>query len=169
MAAERGEDDGLLAGLLRLERLAHRECDGVRGLRCRDDALGARELHGSREALGLRNGNGFHHPELVDVRDERRHAVVAQATCVNRVGDEVVTQRVHLHKRGHACGVAEVVAVLATGERRAGSRLGRDDAWVDLAGHLLAHEREGKSAEVRAATGAADDVSRGIAGHLELQ
>ena len=49
-------------------------------------------------------------PELVDVRHQRRHAVVAQPAGVDRVGDEVVAEGVHLEQRGHAGGVAEVVA-----------------------------------------------------------
>ena len=40
-----------------------------------------------------------------------RHAVVAQAARVDRVGHEVVAERVHLDERRHLCRVAEVVGV----------------------------------------------------------
>jgi hypothetical protein len=56
VAAQRGQDHGLLAGLLVPAWPAGWPGRGVGGLRRRDDALGARELHGRREALGLRDG-----------------------------------------------------------------------------------------------------------------
>ena len=162
VSAQGGQDHLLLTRLLAQQGLAHGGGNGVGRLRCRQDPLGADELHGSGKALRLRDGDGLHHAQLIDVRDERGHAVVAEAAGVDRVGDEVVAERVHLHQRGHAGCVAEVVGVDTPGERRTGCRLHRPDGRVHLSGHLLAQEREGESAEVGSATGAADQQVRGF-------
>ena len=95
--------------------------------------------------------------------------MVAQSAGVDGIGDEVVTQRVHLHEGRHPRGVAEVVGIDTARERRARRRLDRGDLRVDLARELLAQEGEGQAREVGAAAGAADDVGRGVAGHLELE
>ncbi len=118
VTAQRGEDDLLLPGLAAGHRLADRGGDRVGRLRSRHDALGLGEVHGGGEALDLRDGDRLGEPKLVDVAHERRHAVVAETAGVDRVGDERVPEGVHLHERGHAGGVAEVVAILALGEAR---------------------------------------------------
>ena len=69
-------------------------------------------------------------PELVQVADHRRHAVVAQPAGVDRGRPEVVAKGVHLDHRRHAGRVAEVVAVLALGQARAGRRLDRQEAGL---------------------------------------
>ena len=117
VSAEGREDHRLLTRLLGLLRESDRLGDGVGRLGRGHDALRTRELHRTGEALRLRDGHGVHEAKLINVRDERRHAVVAQATGVNGVGDEVMAQRVHLHQRGHARGVAEVVGVHAARQR----------------------------------------------------
>ena len=96
------EDHPIVAGLRGPVRLADRRGDRVAGLGCRHDPLGAREPHRGVEALHLRHRLGLEQPQLVGVRQQRRHPVVAQATGVDGVGDEVVPERVHLHQRGHA-------------------------------------------------------------------
>ncbi len=82
--------------------------------------------------------------------------------------DEGRAERVHLHQRREVRGVAEVVGVLALGQRRAGRGLDRDDAALAAAAQLQAEEREGEAGEVRAAAGAADDDVGIVARHLEL-
>ena len=72
------------------------------------------------EALVLRVGARLDEPELHEVRDQRRHAVVAQAAGVDRRGHERVAERVHRQERRQLGRVAEVVAVVAAGQRRAG-------------------------------------------------
>ena len=57
-------------------------------------------------------------------------------------------------------GVAEVVAVVAAGQRRAGGRLDGDDARLGAAAQACAEEREGDAGEVGAAADAADDHVR---------
>ena len=103
------------------------------------------------------------------MRHERRHAVVAQPAGVDRLGDEAVAERVHLQQRRHAGGVAEVVAVLALGQARAGRRLDAADRRVHPPGELLAQEREREPAEVRAAAGAADEQVGRLADLGQLQ
>ena len=76
---------------------------------------------------------------------------------MNRFGDEVVAESVHLHQRGHSGAVTKVVAVLALGECWTGGRLDAPDRRVHLASHLLAHERKRQTAEVGAASRAAHE------------
>ena len=59
--------------------------------------------------------------------------------------------------------VAEVVAVLAPGQRRARRRLDAADRRVHPAGQLLAEERERQTGEVRPAARAADEQVRRLA------
>src|SRR5439155_12984819 len=94
---------------------------------------------------------------LLQERYEWRHAVVAQPSSVNRLGDEVVAQGVHLDERRHLGRVAEVVAVDALRQGRRGLGLGRDDPGLWTATQATPEEREGEPGEVRAAAGAADD------------
>ena len=169
VAAQGGEDDLGLAGLLARQRLADGGGDGVGRLGRRDDPLGAGELHRGGEALGLRDGHRLDEARLVEVRHQRRHAVVAQPAGVDRLGDEAVAERVHLQQRRHPGGVAEVVAVLTLGEARAGGRLDAADRRVDPPGELLAQEREREPAEVRAAAGAADEQVGRLADLGQLQ
>src|SRR5205807_6826928 len=107
-----------LAFLLAAQRLVDRATHRVRRLRRWDDALATRELDARLEARLLVIGARLDQPELVGVRHQRRHAVVAQAAGVEAGRDEGRAERVHLDQRREVRGVAEVVGVLAAGERR---------------------------------------------------
>ena len=72
-------------------------------------------------------------PSSYTWREQRRHAVVAQAAGVDRVRDEVVAERVHLHQRRHPGRVAEVVRVDPPRQRRARRRLDGADRRVHRA------------------------------------
>ena len=91
------EQDGLGAALaLAAQRLLDRALDGVGGLGRRHDALGAREQHAGGEAFALGVGAGLDQAQLLEVRDQRRHAVVAQPTGVEarrREGAAHITAR----------------------------------------------------------------------------
>ena len=137
-------------------------------LRRRHDALGAREGHAGCEALGLVVGTRLDQPELLQVRDQRRHAVITQTAGVEARRREGRSERVHLGERRHVRGVAEVVGVLAARERRAGRRLDRDDARTAPAAQRVADERKRDAREVRAAAGTADHHVGPGAGHLHL-
>ena len=95
--------------------------------------------------------------------------MVAQAAGVDRLGHEVVAERVHLDQRRHLGGVAEVVGIGAAGQARRGLGLDGDDAVGLAAAEGPAQPREGQAGEVRAAAGAADDHLRLLAGHLHLE
>ena len=95
--------------------------------------------------------------------------MVAKASGVDRIRNERMAEGVHLHERGHARGVAEVIAVLALGQARAGGWFDATDGRVHVAGHLLSKEREGEAAEVRSATGATNKNVGGLADLGELQ
>ena len=103
------------------------------------------------------------------MRDERRHAVVAQAAGVESGRHERRAEGVHLGERRHVAGVAEVVGIAPPGQARTGRRLDRHDAHRLAAAQLRADERERDAGEVRAAAGAADDDVRIVVGHLELR
>src|SRR5262249_11778729 len=166
--AQRGQDDLLLAGVLAPQRFLDAGGDRVRGLRRRQDPLGPGEPQPRLEALRLRLGHRLDQAQLVDVRPQRRHALVAQPARVDRVRHELVPEGVHLEQRGGPGGIAEVVGVHAAGERRARGRLDGAQHRVDPARELLPQEREHQTGEVRPAAGAADDEVRGGPGHREL-
>ena len=169
MSAERGQDHLLLPGLLAAHGLLDGRGQRVRRLGRRHDALGAGEEHAGGEALRLRLGDRLDLAGLVEVADQRAHAVVAQPAGVDRVRHEVVAERVHLHQRRHPDRVAEVVRVRALGQRRARGRLDRAHRRRHPAGPLLPQEREHQPAEVRAAAGAPDQQVGGLADLGELQ
>ena len=169
MTAQRRQDHLLLAGLGAAVGLLDGRGQGVGRLGGRDDPLGAGEEHAGGEALRLLLGDRLELAGLVEVADQRAHAVVAQAAGVDRVRDEVVPQGVHLHQRRHAEGVAEVVGVGALGEAGARRRLDRAYDGGHPARPLLAQEREGEAAEVGAAAGASDEEVGGLSDHRQLQ
>jgi hypothetical protein len=143
--------------------------DRMVGLGCGQDAFGARKQHAGGEALVLRIGRGFDQVQFLQVADQRRHAVVAQAAGVEARRREGAAQRVHLGQRRQMRGVAEVVGELAARQAGAGGRLHRHDAALLATAQLLADEGEGDAGEVAAATGAADDDVGVVPGHLQLQ
>ena len=102
------------------------------------------------------------------MRNQRRHAVIAQAAGVNSRRNERRAQRVHLHQRRQVAGVAEVVRERSLGETGAGGRFHRHDARVALSLELAAQVGHHQPGEVRSAAGAADDHVRLIAGHRHL-
>src|SRR5215207_1845378 len=84
------EDDRLgTALLLAAQGLVDHGPDGVGRLGGREDALGAGELHRRLEDLGLRVGHRLDVVLLAQQRHQRRVAVVAQPTGVDRGRDEV--------------------------------------------------------------------------------
>ena len=162
------QDHALLAGLARGLGLVEDGADRARRLGTGQDRLGAGEPDGGLERRVLLVRARLHHAGLDEARDERRVAVVAQAAGVHRRRHEVVAERVHGEERGHADGVAEVVAVAAAGECWAGRRLGGDEAHLRLAAEHAAHEGERQPGEVRAAPDAADHDIRLVARQLHL-
>src|SRR5882724_8464829 len=120
VAREVEENRLALAVALAPQCLVDRDADGVRRLRGRDDALGARELHRRLERRELGHRHRLDHALVVELADQRGHAVVAQAAGVKRGRNERVAERVHLYQRRELDGVAEVVDVLALREARAG-------------------------------------------------
>ena len=81
---------------------------------------------------------------------------------------EGVPERVHLHERRRARGVAEVVGVAALREGGARGRLDGEDARVPAVLQVLPDKRERDPGEVRPAADAADDHVGVLAGELHL-
>src|SRR5664280_1424519 len=90
MARQVEEDDLLLAGLLGNHRLVDRRPDRVVRLGCRDQAFGSGELDPRLEAGALMDAAGLDEALVLEEADLGRHAVVAEAAGVDRLGDEVV-------------------------------------------------------------------------------
>ena len=81
-----------LAGLRGRQRLVDRDADGVGRLGRREDPLGPGERDAGLEAGALVDAARLDVAVLLEQADQRRHAVVAQAAGVDRLGDEVVTR-----------------------------------------------------------------------------
>ena len=122
------QNDPLLTRFAGAQRLVDRRSNGVRRLGRGNDALGARELDGRLEHAVLRVGQGLDHAVVDQLAEQRRGAVVAQATRVDGRRHEAVAERVHLDQRRQADRVAKVVGVRAAGQCRAGFGLDGDDA-----------------------------------------
>src|SRR4029450_13173547 len=136
------EDDRLGAALLlAAQGLVDHGPDGVGRLWGREDALGAGELHRRLEDLRLRVGHGLDVVLLAQQRHQRRVAVVAQPTGVDRGRDEVGPQGVHRDERRHTGLIAEVVVEAPLGEGRGGRRLDRDDPDLWGGAQLAARHR----------------------------
>src|ERR671921_960103 len=111
VAAEVEEDGLLLSCLSGLERQVYGGFDRVRHLGRWHDALRPRERDPGLEGGVLGVGPRLDQPLVRQRRDYRRIAVVTQAPRVDAARHERVPQRVHLHHRGGACGVAEIVCI----------------------------------------------------------
>ncbi len=61
---------------------------------------------------------------------------------MNRVGNEILPQRVHLHERRHTGGIAEVICVHTFCHRRAGVGLDGDDSSLLALRQVLVKEWE---------------------------
>src|SRR5262249_56465880 len=130
------------------QRLVDRAAHRVRRLRRRHDALAARELDAGLEAGDLVIGTRLDQAEFADMRDERRHAVIAQPAGMEARRDERRSERVHLDERREMRGVAEIIGVFALGQGWAGGGLDRDDAALASTAQLLAQKRQSETGEV---------------------
>jgi len=102
---------GLPRAWPRAPRRWHRRRRGSTPARGRCPRAG--ELNAGGEGVKLLDAGGIDQVEVFDVRDQRGHAVVAQASGVNAGRNEGAAKGVHLDQRGEVAGVAEVVGELA--------------------------------------------------------
>src|SRR5215218_8025081 len=168
VAAKVEENGLLLSGFLGFERQVYGGFDRMRHLGRRHYTLRPGE-----HDPGLEGGVLGVCPRLDEslVRQRRNYggvAVVTQAPCMYAARHERVSQRVHLHHRGGACSVPEVVGVAALRKRRARGRLDGHDARALTVLQVLADEGESDAAEVRAAPDTADHHVGVLAGQLHL-
>ncbi len=157
-----------LAFLLAAQRLVDRSADRVVGFGRGQDAFSAGKHHSGLKAGELWIGLRFDQPQLLEVANERSHAVIAQSPRVEPWRHEGRAERVHLGERGEMRRVTEVVSILAFGERRTRRRLHRDEAHVGSAAQLLAQEREHDPCEVGPTSGTPHDHVRIGVGHRHL-
>ena len=127
------------------------------GLGGGEDALDPGELLGGLEDLGLLHGHGLHVAVMVQLGEDAAHAVIPQTAGVVGRGNEVAAQGVHFCQGAHHAGVAEVIGKLATGETGAGGGLHGDEPVILFTTELFTHEGGDQTAQVAAASGAADD------------
>src|SRR5277367_3884701 len=102
----------------------------------------AGEHHAGLEARVLVIGPRLDQPELLQVADQGRHAVIAQAPGVEAGRYELGAERMHLDQRGQMSSVAEIEGVSAARQRRACRRLDRDCTHALLLAQRLADEWE---------------------------
>ena len=160
-----------LAAGLAAQRFVDSGTDTVTGLGRGDDALGAGKHDTGFEGGHLRYRDRLDHFLVVQLRDQRRHAVVAQAASVNSRRHEIVAQGVHLHQRRIARGIAKVVGINALGQTRTRGRLHRHATQVLgalVTGSLVGEEGEADAGEIAAATAGRKDHVRVVAHLLEL-
>ena len=123
------EEDGLSSAFgFAAKGFISRNANRVSRFRSRHDSLGPRERHASLETRILMNGLRLDETELSEMAHQRRHPVVAKATCVESGRDEPRTKRVHFHKRCETRCVSEIVSVAPACQRGARSRFDGDDA-----------------------------------------
>ena len=135
----------------------------------RRDTFCARELQRGLEGAELRHRYGLDDALIIELADERRHAVVAQATGVHGRRHERVAEGMHLHQRCHAHCIAKVVHVLAFRKRRAGRRLDSNEAQRRFEPlQLVRCKGEGEPGEVGATSGTANDDVRLVLGQYQL-
>ena len=70
-------------------------------------------MHARLEAGVLMIGARLDQAELLQVADQRRHAVIAQAPGMEAGRDEFRSERMHLDERRQMSGVAEIEGVFA--------------------------------------------------------
>ena len=111
---------------------------------------------------------GFGQSQIDDMRNQRRHAVIAQPAGMDSGRNERAAQGVHLHQRGQVAGIAEVIGKAALGQAGASGRFDGNHARAALALELAADVRHHEAGKIRSAAGAADDHVRIVAGQRHL-
>ena len=169
VATEIEQDGSRGTFFLAANRLVDRALHGMVGLGRRHDAFVLRKEDARLKTRYLVMSNRLDERQFLEMRDERRHAVIAQAAGVEARRYEGRPERVHFRQRRHLARVAEVVRVAPARKARARGRFDRDGADFPAAAELRPDEREGDAREVRPATGAADHDVGVVVGHLHLR
>ena len=86
----------LFSRLLGLQGFVHGSTDGMSGFRCGHNAFAARELYRCLEDSVLVIGFGIDDTLFMQQGYQGRHAVVAQATCMDTRRNEIVAEGMHL-------------------------------------------------------------------------
>ena len=98
-----------------------------------------------------------HKSFVVELGENRAHAVVTQTARVRSGRNKSAAKRVHFCKRANATGVAVVVNVLAAREGRTAFGLNGNKLIIRLTAQLFTHKGSDQTAQVRATTGTTDD------------
>ena len=139
------------------------------GFWCGNNAFSASKLEGTVETLCLRDRNRFDQTQLVDVRDQGRHPVVAETACMNGLWNKPMTQRMHFHEWREPCGIAKVITIFALRESGASGRLDTANRGVHVAGEFFAQKGKGEAAKIRTPAGTTHEHIGRFAYFCQLQ
>ena len=95
MTREVEEDDFLFTSLLAFQCLTDGSGNSMTALRSRDDAFRASEGHTSLEGLELWDVHTMHETVFDELADNHAGTMVAETTCMDVRGAEVMTEGVH--------------------------------------------------------------------------
>src|SRR5579859_4363107 len=111
MSTQVKEDYALLTSFLRQACFLDDRCDGVSGFWRRQDSLLAGEEHSRFEDGFLIVRLCFYDAFFVKLGDQRRHAMIAQASGMDIWRNEIVAQCMHLDERSHAHSIAKIIGI----------------------------------------------------------
>ena len=168
MTGEVEEDNLFFACLDALLCLANGSCNGMARFRSRDDAFCLGKQATGFEGFQLVDVHRFHQSVLQELRNDDTGTVEAQTSGMDIGRSKLVSQGVHREQRSVTGFVGKVIMEFTTGELRARSRFGCDEACLAAFLDGVAHEREADTTEVGTATEATDNDVRIFASHLHL-
>ena len=124
------------------------------------DAFTSGELCRRLKYRSLFHTDGPHQALVIQLGQNRAHAMVAQAARVVGGRNETAAQGIHLGQGTYHTGITEIIGVSASCQAGAAGRLHRHDIVVRFSAQLLTHERRDQAAQIGAAARAADDHIR---------
>ena len=83
--------------------------DSMAALRCRENSLHPGELLGGLEYGRLFYRSGFHEAIMVQLGQNRTHAVIPKPSCVVGGRNKAAAQRVHFCQRTDLSGITEII------------------------------------------------------------
>ena len=97
---------------------------------------------------------------MIELGNNRTHAVITQAASMARRGHESAAQRIHFGERCNFSTVAEIIHEFTARQRRTARRFDPDKFDIIFALDLITHKRSNQPAEVRTAADTANDDIR---------
>ena len=145
-AGQAKDDDLFLSCFFAFDRFVHCHFDGVRAFGSGQNTLNASKILGGGKDLCLLNCACFHQALVIELGENRTHAVEAQAAGVRSSRNKTASKSVHLGKRTNATGVAVVVNVFSAREGRTAFGFNGNELIICFAAQLLTHKGSNKTA-----------------------